>query len=152
MKNLKYINHPSSKNINYILDDCDFLINVFEERQYCVDNEKLNYLDFLKQNSSKNIYLISKIKHYSLYSNRLFNEKTLENFFNCIDFVKKHRDKKIIIHCRSGLHRSKMIYDAIYFWEKKKHNQIENMLIPNCSNEYNFFNITISEMENRLLL
>ncbi len=150
MDKLSYRSHPNCENIKSILNSCDILINVFEEKEYKVDNEKQNYFNFLKMNRDKNKALIDKIKHFPLYSDKLFNHRMLLNFFECVNFIIQNRDKNIILHCRSGLHRSKMIYDSIYFLENNKHNIHDNMLIANCKGQYNFFDISLNDMEIKL--
>lgn len=143
MDNLIYIKHPSLNDFGKIISSCDYLINVFEDKFYKVGNEQSNYMEYLSANQKQ------KLKRFPLYS--YIHGSTLNNFFNAVGFILKNRDKKIIIHCRSGKHRSKMVYDAVYFLEKGKHNPKDNMLITNCENEYNFFRISLEEMEDKLI-
>ncbi len=143
MKNLTYIKHPSLKNINDIISKCDYLINVFEDKFHKVDNEQYNYIDLISSKQKE------KLKRFPLYST--IHSNTLINFLNAVDFIIKNRQKNIFIHCRSGKHRSKMVYDAIYFIEKGKHNPKDNMLVTNCENEYNFLRISLDKMEDKLI-
>lgn len=60
----------------------------------------------------------------------------------------EEQDKKVLLHCRSGLHRSVAIRNAYHFLRFDTHedNGI-NMLLENCSCKHNMFPITIPQME-----
>ena len=57
---------------------------------------------------------------------------------------------RLILHCRSGLHRSEMVKCAIYYAMKKEHLQEigkSNMLTENVQDKHNMFPVYQKELE-----
>lgn len=143
--NVDIIQFPDKKEVISLKKRYDFIVNVFEERYINNSDSEYNYTFNDKSEQLLFFPLFHKF--------HLLNWQTIDNFKNVLSFIYSNLDKNIVIHCRSGLHRSKMVKEAIYFMVNGYHNSTDgvNILIENCIDKHAMFPVTLPELETIML-
>lgn len=142
-ENLMIGKFPNIKESEDIFKNYDYIINCYET----TDNTDFTIYGYNEIHKERSIFIpitgifcdnttLNKLKELLLKLNELY-----------------YLDKKVYLHCRSGLHRSVAVSEAFYFMKTKKHyNTIDgNILIQNCNSQYNMFPLNIDEMEKFLI-
>lgn len=143
--NIDIIPFPDKKTVISLQKRYDFIINVFEEKYINNSDSEYNYT---LNNNSKQFF------HFPLFHKlHPANWTTVENFKKALSFIYENLDKKYVIHCRSGLHRSKMVKEGVYFMIHGRHNSDEgvNILMENCIDKHAMFPVTLPELETIML-
>lgn len=120
---------PDVEQVKKILNEYDFLLNVFEETYLVNSQSSFNYQKHIPS---------GRVFHFPLFHHKhLRNWQSVQFYLSAISFIHQNRNSKIMIHCRSGMHRSKMVVDGYHFLVHEKHNQDGvNMLLENCIDMY----------------
>ena len=127
-----------------IINCFGFHYHLFHEREYKLYRAKLVSRKELL--GGKGGYFMTPIqKDLSIESLRKAVQIGLEAY---------ESDLSLILHCRSGLHRSEMVRGGIYFCGTGNHLREankENMLLENVQEKHNMFPVGQSELEEILI-